>query len=115
MLRMRLARIGGPTGLRVLATIQRKTPEYSKRHLSTTQFKTELKNMILEYFNSHNEVEFERCVSELAPLSAEQSAELVRKVATCFCVRECENESRSLSVSINLVPRSELVSVCLRS
>jgi hypothetical protein len=86
-------RIGGPTGLRVLATIQRKTPEYSKRHLSTTQFKTELKNMILEYFNSHNEVEFERCVSELAPLSAEQSAELVRKVMVFAMERsgeECE-------------------------
>lgn len=78
--RCRMLRIGGHSGLRVIDGALRRTPEYSKKHLGTNKFKLELQSMILEYFNSSDEAEFCRCVSELAPLSPAQSAELVRKV-----------------------------------
>jgi|Transcript_43510 hypothetical protein len=91
--RCRLLRIGGATGLRVLDSVQRRTPEYCKRHLDTSHFKRELQTMILEFFNSGDEAEFGRCVRELAPLSEEKSAELIRKVMTLAMERsgaECE-------------------------
>jgi len=91
--RCRLLRIGGATGLRVLDTVQRRTPEYCKRHLDTSHFKRELQTMILEFFNSGDSEEFGRCVRELAPLSEEKSAELIRKIMTLSMERsgaECE-------------------------
>jgi len=91
--RCRLLRIGGTTGLRVLDSVQRKTPEYCKRHLDTSHFKRELQTMILEFFNSGDEAEFGRCVRELAPLSDEKSAELIRKIMVLAMERsgaECE-------------------------
>merc|ERR1719498_1179131 len=78
--RCRLLRIGGPTGLKVIDSTQRRTPEYSKRHLTTTEFKRELETTILEYFNSGDEAEVGRCIRELSPLSTAQSAEIIRKI-----------------------------------
>lgn len=80
--RCRLLRIGGPTGLKVLDATKRKTPEFSKRNLDTAQFKQEVQTMILEFFNSGDKVEFSRCVSDMAPLTQDQSAELLRKLMT---------------------------------
>mmetsp|Transcript_18754 Transcript_18754/g.51680 ORF Transcript_18754/g.51680 Transcript_18754/m.51680 type:complete len:485 (-) Transcript_18754:168-1622(-) len=97
--RCRLLRIGGATGLRVLDSTQRRTPEYSKKHLGIAQFKREIHTMILEYFNSGDEVEFGRCVREIAPLNSEQSAELIRKVMVLAIERsghECEMALRLL-------------------
>jgi hypothetical protein len=91
--RCRLLRIGGVTGLKVIDSTQRRTPEYSKRHLTTCEFKRELQTMILEYFNSGDEAEVGRCISELSPLSAAQSAEVIRKIMTLAMERsgsECE-------------------------
>mmetsp|Transcript_4485 Transcript_4485/g.10918 ORF Transcript_4485/g.10918 Transcript_4485/m.10918 type:complete len:498 (-) Transcript_4485:88-1581(-) len=97
--RCRSLRIGGPTGLRVIDAAQRKTPEYCKKHLGTTQFKRELNTMILEYFNSGDEAEFGRCVRDLAPLTNERSAELIRKVMALAMERsgaECEQALKLL-------------------
>lgn len=97
--RCRLLRIGGATGLLVLDGTQRRTPEYSKKHLGTTQFKREIQTMIIEYFNSGDEAEFGRCVRELTPLAPEQSAELIRKVMVLAMERsgsECEMALRLL-------------------
>mmetsp|Transcript_147311 Transcript_147311/g.455710 ORF Transcript_147311/g.455710 Transcript_147311/m.455710 type:complete len:496 (-) Transcript_147311:96-1583(-) len=97
--RCRLLRIGGVAGLHVLDGAQRRTPEYSKKHLGTDQFKREIHTMILEYFNSGDDAEFGRCVRELAPLSQEQSAELTRKVMVFAIERsghECEMALRLL-------------------
>jgi hypothetical protein len=91
--RCRLLRIGGPTGLKVLDSTQRRTPEQSKRNLDTAQFKQEIQTMILEYFSNRDEAEFGRCVSDLTPLSQAQSAELLRKVMVLAMERtgeECE-------------------------
>merc|ERR1719498_251508 len=55
--RCRLLRIGGTNGLKVIDTTQRRTPEYSKRHLTTAEFKKELQTIILEYFNSGDHAE----------------------------------------------------------
>merc|ERR1719446_1638959 len=70
--RCRLLRIGGTTGLKVIDSTQRRTPEYSKRHLTTAEFKRELETMVLEYFNSSDEAEVGRCIRELSPLSTAQ-------------------------------------------
>jgi hypothetical protein len=91
--RCRLLRIGGASGLHVIDTVQRRTPEYSKRHLNTAEFKRELQTTILEYFSSGDEAEVGRCISELSPLSAAQSAELIRKIMVLAMERsgaECE-------------------------
>jgi len=91
--RCRLLRIGGTTGLKVIDSTQRRTPEYSKRHLTTAEFKTELQNMIVEYFNSSDQAEVGRCISELSPLSPAQSAEVIRKIMVLAMERsgtECE-------------------------
>lgn len=97
--RCRLLRIGGPSGLKVLDATQRRTPEHFKKHLGTTQFKAEIKEMILEFFNSGDEGEFGRCVSELTPLSDDRSAELVRKIMSMAMERsgaDCEQALRLL-------------------
>jgi len=91
--RCRLLRIGGATGLKVIDSVKRRTPEYSKRHLTTTEFKRELQTIITEYFNSSDTAEVGRCISELSPLSAAQSAEVIRKIMVLAMERsgsECE-------------------------
>jgi len=106
--RCRLLRIGGSTGLRVIDSTQRRTPEYSKRHLTTAQFKKELQTMILEYFNSGDEAEVGRCIRELSPLSAAQSSEAVRKIMSLAMERtggECE---KALKLIIWLSNQEEL-------
>eukprot|EP00747_Dinoflagellata_sp_TGD_P215524 gnl/TRDRNA2_/TRDRNA2_88215_c1_seq1.p1 gnl/TRDRNA2_/TRDRNA2_88215_c1~~gnl/TRDRNA2_/TRDRNA2_88215_c1_seq1.p1 ORF type:complete len:190 (-),score=44.55 gnl/TRDRNA2_/TRDRNA2_88215_c1_seq1:151-720(-) len=89
--RCRILRIGGATGLRVLDTTQRRTPEYSRRFLGTEQFKKEIQNMVLEYFNSGDEAEVGRLVRELSPLSQARCAELVRKTM-CLAMERSGNE-----------------------
>lgn len=106
--RCRLLRMGGGTGLRVLDATQRKTPEYSKKHLGSDQFKREVHTMILEYFNSGEEAEFGRCVRELAPLSQEQSAELVRKVMVLAMERSGSECEMALRLLVSLSRHEEL-------
>eukprot|EP00931_Biecheleriopsis_adriatica_P094047 TRINITY_DN67750_c0_g1_i1.p1 TRINITY_DN67750_c0_g1~~TRINITY_DN67750_c0_g1_i1.p1 ORF type:complete len:526 (-),score=126.69 TRINITY_DN67750_c0_g1_i1:137-1633(-) len=91
--RCRMLRIGDQIGLKVLEDVERRTPQYCKKHLGTAAFKREVKDMILEYFNSGDEAEFGRCIRELLPLASEQSAELVRKIMSFAMERtgkECE-------------------------
>lgn len=80
--RCRMLRIGGPFGLQVLDKVRRGSPEFFKKHLGTAKFKQEVQEMIQEFFNSGDEAEFGRCVSDLAPFTEERSAELIRKVMT---------------------------------
>jgi hypothetical protein len=97
--RCRKLRIGGASGLRVIDAALRCTPEYVKKYWGATQFKQELQTMILEFFDSSDEAEFGRCVSELAPLSPAQSSELVRKLMALAMERsgtECEMALRLL-------------------
>lgn len=106
--RCRLLRIGGATGLQVIDRIQRRTPEYSKRHLSTAQFKNELQTIILEYFNSGDEAEVGRCISELSPLSDSQSAEIIRKIMVLAMERSGAECELALKLIIWLVRQEEL-------
>jgi hypothetical protein len=106
--RCRLLRIGGPTGLRVLDMTQRKTPEYSKRHLGKTQFKRELHTMILEYFDSGDLAEFGRCVRDLSPLSTEQGAEIIRKVMVLAMERSGSECDQALRLLVWLCRQEEL-------
>lgn len=106
--RCRQLRIGGTTGVRVLNATMRRTPEYSKKHLGTSQFKTELQNMILEYFNSGDQAEFARCVCELAPLSNEQSSELVRKVMLFAMERSGAECELALQLLVHLCRQEEI-------
>lgn len=106
--RCRLLRIGGATGVRLIDNVMRRTPEYSKKNLGVAQFKRELQNMILEYFLSGDEVEFGRCVSELAPLSPEQSAELVRKVMMLAMERSGSECELGLKLLVWLCRREEI-------
>lgn len=104
----RLLRIGGATGLRVLDDVHRRTPEYSKRHLGTAQFKGEIQTMIKEYFDSSDEAEVARCVRELAPLSPERSSELVRKLLVLAMERTSSERDLALRLLTFLVRDGEL-------
>lgn len=106
--RCRLLRIGGPTGLKVIDSTQRRTPEYSKRHLTTAEFKKELETMILEYFNSGDEAEVGRCITELSPLSAGQSAEVIRKIMFFAMERSGAECELALKLIVWLVRQEEL-------
>jgi len=89
----RTLRIGGATGLQVIDAAQKRIPESSKKELGTVEFKREINTMILEYFNCWDQQEFARCVRDLAPLSDERGAELVRKIMHLAMERsgnECE-------------------------
>jgi len=107
--RCRLLRIGDTAGLKVLDAVQRKTPEYSKKHLSTAAFKREIKSMILEYFNSGDTAEFGRCIREITPLSPAQSAELVRKIMV-FAMERSGNECEMAIVLLVYIVRNEELS-----
>lgn len=106
--RCRLLRIGGMTGRKVLDDALRRTPEYSKKNLDPVHFKRELQTMILEYFNSGDEAEFGRCVREMAPLSAEQSSELIRKVMAFAMERSSKECELSLRLMVFLNRHEEL-------
>lgn len=106
--RCRLLRIGGATGLKVLDDTQRRTPEYSKKYLGTAQFKREIQTMILEYFNSGDKEEFGRCTRELAPLQAEQSAELIRKIMVLAMERTGQMCEMALDLLVWLCRHEEL-------
>jgi len=106
--RCRMLRIGGPSGIKVVDGGLRRTPEYTKKHLGTTQFKQELQTMILEYFNSGDEAEFGRCCSELAPLAPSQSAELVRKVMALAIERTGNECQMALKLLVFLCRNEEL-------
>lgn len=111
--RCRLLRIGGGTGLRVLDSVQRRTPEYCKRHLDVAHFKKELQTMILEFFNSGDEAEFGRCVRELAPLSEEKSAELIRKIMVLAMERSGQECEMALKLLVWLHRHEELNSAMI--
>lgn len=106
--RCRLLRIGGITAVRVLDDIQRRTPEYSKRHLGTTEFKKELQTMILEYFHSGDEEEFGRCIREIAPLTEQQGGELVRKVMVFAMERSGTHCELALKLLVWLTRHEEI-------
>jgi hypothetical protein len=106
--RCRLLRIGGATGLQVIDRIQRRTPEYSKRHLNTAQFKRELQTIIFEYFNSGDQAEVGRCISDISPLSASQSAEIIRKIMVLAMERSGAECELALKLIIWLVRQEEL-------
>ncbi|CAJ1366888.1 unnamed protein product [Effrenium voratum] len=106
--RCRLLRIGDGAGLKVLEAVQRRTPEYSKKQLSTAAFKREIKEMILEYFDSGDHEEFGRCIRELTPLSSEQSAELVRKTMVFAMERTAAECELSLKLLIWISRNEEL-------
>jgi hypothetical protein len=101
-------RIGGVTGLRVLDGAMRRTPEFSKKHFGTSQFKTEVQTMILEYFNSGDESEIGRCVRELQPLAPGQSAELIRKLMKFAIERSGHECEMALKLLIWLCRHEEL-------
>jgi len=104
----RMLRIGGAMGLRVIDAAQRRTPEYTKKYLGTTQFKREIHTMILEYFNSGDEAEFGRCVRDLAPISEERSAELVCKIMLLAMERSSMECERALTLLVCLCRNEEL-------
>jgi len=106
--RCRILRIGGAGGLLVLDAAQRRTPEYSKKELGTVQFKREIGTMILEYFNSSDQVEFTRCVRDLAPLSQERGAELVRKVMHLAMERSGNECEQALKLLVSLSRNEEI-------
>lgn len=106
--RCRMLRIGGATGLRVIESTQRRTPEYSKRHLTTAEFKRELETMILEYFNSGDKAEVGRCITELSPLSSAQSAEVIRKIMVLAMERSGHECEMALKLIIWLCRQEEL-------
>lgn len=108
--RCRQLRIGGATGIRVLDVAQRRTPEFSKQHMGTQQFKREIHTMILEYFNSGDKEEFGRCFRELAPLNAEKGAELIRKVMAFAMERTGATCEQALNLLVWLCRHEEISS-----
>lgn len=106
--RCRCLRIGGATGLQVLDVVQRRKPEYAKKQLCETRFKQEVQAMILEYFNSGDEVEFGRCIRELQPLTKEQSSEIVRKVMVFAIERSGAECEKALKLLVWLCRHEEL-------
>eukprot|EP00434_Breviolum_minutum_P018147 symbB.v1.2.016007.t1/scaffold1208.1/size131501/7 len=106
--RCRLLRIGDGAGLKVLEAVQRRTPEYSKKQLSTAAFKKEISNMILEYFNSGDQAEFGRCIRELTPVSPAQSAELVRKIMVFAMERSVKECELSMALLVWIIRHEEL-------
>lgn len=106
--RCRLLRLGDTAGLKVLDAVQRKTPEYSKKHLSTAAFKNEIKAMILEYFNSGDTAEFGRCIREITPLTPAQSAELVRKIMVFAMERSGSECEMALTLLVYIARNEEL-------
>mmetsp|Transcript_84787 Transcript_84787/g.245145 ORF Transcript_84787/g.245145 Transcript_84787/m.245145 type:complete len:503 (-) Transcript_84787:74-1582(-) len=113
--RCRQLRMGGAEGLRVLDAAQRRTPEYCKKHLGTLEFKKELNTMILEYFNSGDEEEFGRCVRDLAPLTEERSAELIRKIMTLAMERSGKECEAALKLLVGLCRHEEIAEEALEA
>lgn len=67
--------------------------ENTKKHMNTAQFKREVQDTILEYFNSGDKAEVGRCVRDLSPLTPSRSAEVIRKIMVLAMERsgvECE-------------------------
>eukprot|EP00928_Gymnodinium_smaydae_P024815 TRINITY_DN1996_c1_g3_i1.p3 TRINITY_DN1996_c1_g3~~TRINITY_DN1996_c1_g3_i1.p3 ORF type:complete len:116 (-),score=29.51 TRINITY_DN1996_c1_g3_i1:93-440(-) len=64
--------------------------------------------MILEYFDSGGEAEFGRCVSELAPLSRAQSAEIVRKILCQAMERNAPANEKAIELLVWLCRHEEL-------
>eukprot|EP00397_Hematodinium_sp_SG-2012_P002931 GEMP01002939.1.p1 GENE.GEMP01002939.1~~GEMP01002939.1.p1 ORF type:complete len:463 (-),score=101.31 GEMP01002939.1:1274-2662(-) len=101
-------RIGGAMGVSVLAQVERKVPEYSRR-LDVNKFKTELRKMILEYFDSHDEKEVKRIIQELS-FTDDMAAEFVRKVITFAMERTFADCERALQLLEFLKLHEELTS-----
>lgn len=106
--RCRQLRLGDSSGLKVLESVQRRTPEICKRNLGTAAFKKEVKAMILEYFNAGDLAEFGRCIRDMSPLEPEQGAELIRKIMVFAMERTGEECEKSLKLLVWIVRNEEL-------
>eukprot|EP00929_Paragymnodinium_shiwhaense_P014340 TRINITY_DN122243_c0_g1_i1.p1 TRINITY_DN122243_c0_g1~~TRINITY_DN122243_c0_g1_i1.p1 ORF type:complete len:494 (-),score=130.49 TRINITY_DN122243_c0_g1_i1:166-1647(-) len=104
----KLLRIGGATGLKVLEDVKHQTPEYWKKHLDSAEFKAELRVMILEFFDCGDTAEFGRCVQDLAPLDAQRSAELVRKLLVLAMERSSSCRDKAMDLLHYLCRNEEL-------
>lgn len=89
----RRMRFGGPAGVDVVRKAQRQTPQHSRRVWGTgdaRQFRTEVREAIIEYFDSNSIQELGRIVQELH-LSEQEQARFVRKLLVTGMEREdCE-------------------------
>eukprot|EP00930_Biecheleria_cincta_P072875 TRINITY_DN60217_c0_g1_i1.p1 TRINITY_DN60217_c0_g1~~TRINITY_DN60217_c0_g1_i1.p1 ORF type:complete len:483 (-),score=102.33 TRINITY_DN60217_c0_g1_i1:362-1810(-) len=106
--RCRQLRLGDSSGLKVLESVQRRTPEICKRNLGTAAFKKEVKAMILEYFNAGDLAEFGRCIRDMSPLEPKQGAELVRKIMVFAMERTGEECEKSLKLLVWIIRNEEL-------
>lgn len=91
--RCRILRIGGHTVRNLLEDVEKKNPEFARAHIGEREFKNELKQTILEYFDAKDKDEVRRIVQDLQPLGDERAGELVRKVCTFAMERsgvECD-------------------------
>lgn len=78
----RRLRFGGAEGVEVLRTVQRQTPAYCRRNWGSgdaRQFQNEVREAILEFFDSNNTEELARIVEELH-LSELEQARFLRKL-----------------------------------
>lgn len=78
----RRLRFGGAKGVEVLRAAQRQTPMFSRRVWGTgdaRQFRTEVRDAILEYFDSHSIHELSQIIQELH-LSLSEQVQFVRKL-----------------------------------
>lgn len=86
----RRMRFGGPAGVEVVRKAQRQTPQHSRRVWGTgdaRQFRTEVREAIMEYFDSNSIQELGRIVQELH-LSEQEQAKFVRKLLVTGMERE---------------------------
>ena len=76
-----------------MEAVEWKLPEYSRGTLGEREFKKEIRQTILEYFDSKDVAKVGRIVRKLGPLKDEREGELVRKIYTFAMERsgaECE-------------------------
>lgn len=81
---VRRMRFGGPLGVEVVKQVQRLTPMHSRRMWGSgdsRQFRTEIRQAILEYFDSRSVEELAQIVQELH-LNEKEQAEFIRKLMT---------------------------------
>eukprot|EP00401_Gymnodinium_catenatum_P015268 CAMPEP_0117510034 /NCGR_PEP_ID=MMETSP0784-20121206/27782_1 /TAXON_ID=39447 /ORGANISM="" /LENGTH=480 /DNA_ID=CAMNT_0005305659 /DNA_START=99 /DNA_END=1541 /DNA_ORIENTATION=+ len=97
--RCRLLRTGGPSAKSVLEEVERKFPEYTRAHIGEQDFKAELRQTILEYFDANDKDEVRKVVQEMQPLGDERAGELVRKV----CVFAMERSGEECDLALNLL------------
>merc|ERR1712151_281605 len=94
-----MLRMGGVHGRQVLEEVEKKFPEFARRGLGEKDFKAELRQTILEYFDSNDKDEVRRVVQELQPLGDERAGELVRKL----CIFAMERSGYECELAIELL------------